>query len=113
MAKAGQWEPYRDNGDATWPLPWVDAKGAPLGIPVIEFANPAGSEIDQIIGLQNALNKTWLDLIAAADASGFPILAIEHQGEGGFGSIQDDADIEGNDVPALHRAGRLRLITPT
>lgn len=97
MAKAGQWEPYRDNGDATWPLPWVDAKGAPLGIPVIEFANPAGSEIDQIIGLQNALNKTWLDLIAAADASGFPILAIEYQGEGGFGSIQDDADIEGND----------------
>ena len=39
-------------GDAAWPLPWVDAKGAPLGIPVIEFANPPGSEIDQIIGLQ-------------------------------------------------------------
>ena len=94
---AGAWQPHMDAGDSTWPLPWVDAKGAPLGIPVIEFANPAGSEIDQIIGLQNALNKTWLDLIAAADASGFPILAIEYQGEGGFGSIQDDADIEGND----------------
>ena len=94
---AGQWEPHMDAGDATWPLPWIDGKGAPLGIPVVEFANPGGSEIDQIIGLQNALNKTWLDLIAAADASGFPILAIEYQGEGGFGSIQDDADIEGND----------------
>ena len=69
---AGQWEPHMDAGDATWPLPWIDGKGAPLGIPVVEFANPGGSEIDQIIGLQNALNKTWLDLIAAADASGFP-----------------------------------------
>jgi hypothetical protein len=94
---AGEWQPHMDVGDAGWPLPWVDATGAPMGIPVIEFANPAGSEIDQIIGLQNALNKTWLDLIAAADASGFPILAIEYSGEGGFGSIQDDADIEGND----------------
>ena len=94
---AGQWQPHMDAGDSTWPLPWVDSAGVPLGIPVIEFANPAGSEIDQIIGLQNALNKTWLDLIAAADASGFPILAIEYQGEGGFGSIQDDADVEGND----------------
>ena len=50
-----------------------------------------------MIGLQNALNKTWLDLIAAADTNGFPLLAIEYNGEGGFGSIQDDADIEGND----------------
>ena len=94
---AGEWQPHMDAGDTSWPLPWVDSAGEPMGIPVIEFANPAGSEIDQIIGLQNALNKTWLDLIAAADASGFPILAIEYQGEGGFGSIQDDADIEGND----------------
>ena len=94
---AGEWQPHMDAGDTAWPLPWVDAQGEPLGIPVIEFANPAGSEVDQIIGLQNALNKTWLDLIAAADASGFPILAIEYSGEGGFGSIQDDADIEGND----------------
>jgi len=99
MGKAqGTWQPHMDAGDATWPLPWVDSTGAPLGIPVIEFANPAGSEIDQIIGLQNALNKTWLDLIAAADASGFPLLAIEYQTDGGgFGAIQDDADIEGND----------------
>ena len=94
---AGQWQPHMDVGDTTWPLPWVDSTGAPLGIPVVEFANPAGSEIDQIIGLQNALNKTWLDLIAAADASGFPILAIEYSGDSAFGSIQDDADIEGND----------------
>jgi hypothetical protein len=97
MSKTGNWEPFQDVGDPTWPLPWVDSAGDPLGIPVIEFANLGGSEIEQVIGLQNALNKTWLDLIAAADASGFPILAIEYQGEGGFGSIQDDADIEGAD----------------
>jgi hypothetical protein len=97
MGKSGNWEPFQDVGDPTWPLPWVDSTGAPLGIPVIEFANPGGSEIEQIIGLQNALNKTWLDLIAAADTNGFPLLAIEYSGDGGFGSIQDDADIEGND----------------
>jgi len=97
QGKLGQWQPHLDDGDSTWPLPWIDATGQPLGIPVIEFANPGGSEISQIIGLQNALNKTWLDLIAAADASGFPILAIEYQGDGGFGAIQDDADVEGND----------------
>ena len=97
MGKSGNWESYQDVGDPTWPLPWVDSTGAPLGIPVIEFANPGGSEIEQVIGLQNALNKTWLDLIAAADTNGFPLLAIEYSGDGGFGSIQDDADIEGND----------------
>ena len=97
QGKSGNWEMYQDVGDSTWPLPWVDSTGAPLGIPVIEFANPGGSEIEQVIGLQNALNKTWLDLIAAADTNGFPLLAIEYSGDGGFGSIQDDADIEGND----------------
>jgi hypothetical protein len=98
MSKTGNWEPFQDIGDPSWPLPWVDSTGAPLGIPVIEFANPGGSEIEQIIGLQNALNKTWLDLIAAADTNGFPLLAIEYSGDGAFGAVQqDDADIEGSD----------------
>lgn len=97
QGKDGAWNPYQDEGDPAWPLPWVDSTGLPMGIPVIEFENPGGSEIDQIIGLQNALNKTWLDLIAAADTNGFPLLAIEYAGDGAFGSAQDDADIEGND----------------
>jgi len=97
QGKAGQWETYMDSGDLSWPLSWVDAQGAPLGIPVIEFATPGGSEMDQIIGLQNALNKTWLDLIAAADTSGFPLIAIEYTTEGGFNPIADDANIEGDD----------------
>ena len=73
------WQPVMDPGDASWPLPWVDRRGDPLGIPVVEFANPGGSEVAQIIGLQNALNKAWLDLLAAADTSGFPLIAIEYE----------------------------------
>ena len=92
----GTWQPYQDEGDATWPLPWVDSAGKSLGVAVIEFPNPDGSEIDAIIGLQNALNKSWLDLLAAADTNGFPLLAIEYSGDN-FGGATDDADLEGAD----------------
>jgi hypothetical protein len=92
----GTWKPYQDDGDATWPLPWVDLAGAALGCAVIEFPNPGGSEIDAIIGLQNALNKSWLDLLAAADTSGFPLIAVEYAGDN-FGGATDDADLEGAD----------------
>lgn len=92
------WEPYQDAGDASWPLPWVDEAGEPLGVPVIEFANPGGSEIEQILGLQNGLNKSWLDVLAAADAQGFPVMAAEYPDEDDAGiSSEDDDDIEGDD----------------
>jgi hypothetical protein len=73
------WTPVADNeaGD-DFAVAWRDAGGAGLGVAVVEFANPGGSEIAQIIGLQNAVNKSWLDLMAAADASGFPLLALEY-----------------------------------
>jgi len=90
------WRPYMDDGDTAWPLPWVDRQGKPLGITIIEFANPGGSEIEQVIGLQNALNKSWLDLIAAADTSGFPILAIEYK-NGNQIPVEDDDDLSGTD----------------
>jgi hypothetical protein len=91
------WEPTTDPEDGdTWPIPWVDASGAPLGVALIEFQNPGGSEIGQIIPLQNALNKAWLDLIAAADAQGFPVMAIEYADSNG-GLLTDDDDIEGTD----------------
>jgi hypothetical protein len=48
---------------------------------MIEFTNPGGSEMDQIIGLQNAVNKSWLDVIAAADAEGFPITVASYTGD--------------------------------
>ena len=95
MGKGGAWEEYQDDGDASWPLPWVDSTGQPLGVPVFEFANPGGSEVSQIIGLQNLLNKTWLDIAAAADTNGFPLLAVEYNTNGQ--PIVDDPDLEGND----------------
>lgn len=90
------WQQVQDAGDLAWPLPWNDWRGQPLGVPVFEFGVPGDSEIDQIIGLQNALNKTWLDLIAAADASGFPILAVEYNGQL-LGPSGDDDDLTGAD----------------
>lgn len=76
---------------------WTDtltADGAPLGIPVIEFANAdAASEIAQIIGPQNGLNKLTLDLLAAGDTTGFQMLAVQYR-EGVFPSAtptDDDA----------------------
>jgi hypothetical protein len=90
------WIPVQDAGDLSWPLPWVDSRGEPLGIPVAPFANPGGSEMAQIIGLQNALNKAWLDLIAGADAHGFPILVAEYAERQQFATV-DDADLDGPD----------------
>lgn len=97
-----QWIPTQDPEDnGVWPLPWVDRQGKALGIPVIEFENPGGSEVAQIIGLQNLLNKSWLDLIAAADQAGFPILAIEDAAPESFADAvaasEEDDDIEGDD----------------
>ena len=90
------WAQYMDDEDATWPLPWMGRDGQPLGVALIEFENPDGSEIAKIISLQNALNKTWLDLMAAADASGFPLLAAEYT-DAMSGIVEDDDDLEGTD----------------
>lgn len=86
-----------DEGDSEWPIPWLDWEGKPLGVTLKEFENPGGSEVAQIIGLQNALNKSWLDLLAAADAAGFPVLVIEYESTGAFPVAEDDEDIEDDD----------------
>ena len=93
---SGQWEPYTDE-DGVWPLSWRDASGEPLGVPVFEFENPGGSEMAQIIGLQNAVNKSWLDVIAGADASGFPMLVAEYPPEMGIPPENEDDNIAGAD----------------
>jgi hypothetical protein len=93
----GAWTPVQDDGDSVWPLPWVDRTGQPLGVPVVEFANPGGSEIAPLIGLQNALNKTWLDLIAAADQSGFPMMVAEYPKGAKDALLAGDDDLEGDD----------------
>lgn len=56
---------------------WVDSAGVPLGIPLIHFKNRdqgykyGRSEVADVIPLQNALNKSIIDLIAAADTTAF------------------------------------------
>ena len=69
-----QWEPYTDAEGESWPLSWVDAQGKPLGIAVIPFENPGGSEIKQALPLQDMLNKADIDMIAATDMAGFRVL---------------------------------------
>jgi hypothetical protein len=70
-------EPYKDMPDEPWPLWWTmnDQQGGdPLGLAVIGFLNPGGSEIAQLLSIQDALNKADIDLLAAQDVSGFRIL---------------------------------------
>ena len=69
------WEPAPDTGDPGWPIPWTDPKtGEPLGIPIVHFRSTAGFEAGEAIGPQNAINKTMIDLLAAADLTAFQIL---------------------------------------
>jgi hypothetical protein len=66
---------------------WTDnltATGRSMGIPVIELENAdEQSEIQQLIGPQNGLNKFVLDLLAAGDTTGFQMLALQYR-EGVF-----------------------------
>jgi len=70
------WRTWRDAPGDPWPIWWTDDGtpiGDPLGMPVVAFDNPGGSEIDDVVSLQDLLNKSDLDLAAAADHSGFRI----------------------------------------
>lgn len=67
------WMEYTEEGQP-WPIPW------PLGtIPIIHFRNRdlgysyGLSELNDPIPVQNAANKTLIDLLAAADTTGFRI----------------------------------------
>jgi hypothetical protein len=70
------WAPHRDLDDQAWPVPWVDATGAPLGVAVVHFRNkPKGrdfgkSELHNVIPQQNFLTKTLVDLAETLDYQG-------------------------------------------
>lgn len=90
----GVWSPFTGDGlDAV--IPWINRAGQPLGVPVIHFAyNAAGwrwgmSVLEQVIPLQNALNKSIVDLVAAADSTGFRVY---------FGSGIEGEDEDGNEL---------------
>lgn len=76
----GAWVKFTDDEESTWPIPWVDTDGQPLGVPVIHFRNQGRgynfgrSELADAAPVQNALNKSVIDLLSAADTAGFPIM---------------------------------------
>lgn len=70
---ASGWAPLTEPGKP-WPQPWTDGAGEPLGIPVVHFQNTGlRCEAWDAIPLQDGVNKSLIDLLAAADATGFPI----------------------------------------
>ena len=78
VAKGGVWGKYQDDADDTWPVPWLNGSGEPLGVPLIHFRNrPMGgdfgqSEIINVIPMQDLLNKTLIDLTMILDTLAFP-----------------------------------------
>lgn len=70
-----RWVQTLDAGDSAWPIAWKDKAGKPLGIPVIHFRNrKLRAEQWDAIPLQDAINKSLIDLLAGADTSAFRIL---------------------------------------
>lgn len=75
----GAWQPFQDDGEMEWPIPWLDGDGQPMGVPVAHFKNLEQgynygvSELKNTIPVQNALNKSVIDLLAAADTTSFRI----------------------------------------
>jgi hypothetical protein len=85
----GAWEATKDPTDTTWPIPWVDKAGLPLGIPVAHFTSQ-GMEAREAWPAQNAINFLCALELTAADMTAFRILVA-------LGWEPVDAD--GNDLP--------------
>jgi len=66
------WQLFVDDGSEAI-IPWVTMTGKPLGIPIAPIRKPGAFELWDAIPLQDLINKTALDIIATADACGFPI----------------------------------------
>ena len=101
-----QWVPAPDEGEV-WPLPWLGRDGEPIGLAVIEFPNPGGSEIEQLVSLQNLLNKSWLDVVAAADVQGFGMPYVRYDESMGGGASTDLSDDEEGDKALKWTPGKI------
>lgn len=71
------WAAHREDGDANWPLEW------PVGVvPVIHFrhdddgGNWGRSELDDLLPVQNALNKAVVDLLEGADKTAYQLITL-------------------------------------
>ncbi|MCB0237170.1 MAG: phage portal protein [Anaerolineae bacterium] len=69
------WMPFTEEDNGEWPVKWIGSDGKPLGLAVIPFLNRGTgvSELQQVLPVQVALNKTVVDILAAADVAGFAI----------------------------------------
>lgn len=71
-------ESYRRSNRAQWSLlkttEWVDQEGKPLGVAMVHFKNKGlRCEAWSAIPMQDAVNKSLIDLISAADLTAFRI----------------------------------------
>lgn len=127
VAQGGVWKRFEDKEDTTWPLPWKDKSGEPLGVPVIHFRNRfltstfGLSELASVIPMQDLLNKTIVDLIMVLDTMAFGqrwTLNINHGNSqidvvpGAIAEFhsEEEADGEVGEWPASNPEGILRSI---
>lgn len=77
----GEWLPYQEPAQP-WPIPWLRRDGQPMGVMIPHFRNKeqgysyGDSEINDVIPIQNAFNKTLIDLMAAADTTAFRVYTM-------------------------------------
>lgn len=68
---------FRDEGDASWPLPWVDKAGQPLGVPVFCYDEPSKRpHALDAWGQQDAINQALIDLLAGNRIAAFRIFKV-------------------------------------
>jgi len=120
------WIPITDPEDnQVWPLPWVDAAGKPLGIPVVHFRNPGlRPEAWDALPIQKMLNKLLVDLLMSADITAFRIFVAlgfvptsdgEPPRKNARGEVENALDIEPGQVIGTTRAANeaeFRAIEP-
>lgn len=103
----GVWRGFDEDGKGKV-IDWTDREGNPLGVPVFHLGyNKNGfrwgqSILEAVIAPQNALNKSVVDLIAAADTTGFRVF---------WATGTDMIDEDGNDVK-LHPGSFLTNSNP-
>lgn len=86
------WAEFSENSGDPWPIPWTmnnKPDGEPIGVPVVHFRNRAQgynhgqSELKSVLGPQNGLNKSVIDLLSAADTGAFGIRWVTGGDTGG------------------------------
>lgn len=70
----GGWDVFTGDGD-NGVVEWKDAAGKPLGIAAVHFRNKdLQCEAREALPIQDAINKTYIDFLAAADTASLRIL---------------------------------------